>query len=308
MLQVGEARRRAGLALAFTLAGCAVSAQCRADEGMRWALDASIGVPKLSRGGFHVIGGGSAGVQAPTWSAFGRGDFAAYDLEGKGGVQQGERAEGNVEGGGSFALSPALALDARGSLGAATYDATTISPLVPLSDEGSTLYRAGGLVGLRWTSGRSFASLHLGGGAQLEQYGRTVVAQAGQSVALDDESKTTFRAEARIAARWAIVPDVVSLRIRSEGTMFSLRRDARAIRVTTSGTPSVVAAGAVDTTKQLEVRSRLFVDVDALALFGVVPAVYAGVDLLRVDGPAGVLTSTVPSAGVGLFGFLSGKA
>jgi hypothetical protein len=299
MLQVID-RRLVGAALA--LAVVALSHEARADEPA-WLVDLSAGVPKLSRGGFHVVGGGAVGYRAPRWVVAGHGDYSAYDLSGPGGVQQSERAQGGLEGGLLVPASDRWTLDARLSVDVASYDATTISALTPLQDENSTVYRGAALVGASYRTEGSFAYLRVGGGGQSEQHTQTTVVQAGQQIALDDETKTTVRGEAHAGARWAFAPAVAALRLRVDGSLYSLRRDATSLRITTTGAPTTATAGSTETTHQLELQSRLFVDLDVFAVLGASPAVFVGLDLVRSSSSAGVLSATVPLAGVALHAF-----
>lgn len=265
-------------------------------------LDASAGVPKLERSSTEVVGGGVAGWDAASWSAVGRGSFAAYDFKGPGGLQQGERAEGSVEGAARLGLAPRLRLDLALTLGVASYDTTTITAVRPLQDESSLMLRGTAHAGVRWDAGGSFAYAQAGAGLQSEDHTQTtVVVSSGATVALDDSTARTLRLVARAGGRWAAVPGVLAMRLRADVATSTIRRDTASVQVTATGSTSVVETGALERQRQLELESRLFVDVDALGFVGVVPAVFAGVDVVRASSSTATLSATVPVVGVGLF-------
>lgn len=56
-----------------------------------------------------------------------------------------------------------------------------------------------------------------------------------------------------------------------------------------------------DTLTQIETSNRLFVHIDAAAFLGILPAVFAGIDTLRVSASGASKTDVVPVVGVDLF-------
>lgn len=280
------------------------AAPARAED--RWSLDLSAGAPKLERSGTRVVGSGVVGWEADRTrrmhlAVIATGDAAAWDFKSAQAIQQGERLQGALGLALGGRATDAVTLFGRTDAGVVTYDATTISSAAPLLDEGSTLLRAGLTLGARMLSGPHHVIGTLGAGGQRESYGSTRVAQAGQSVSVDDRTTTTLRFEGGLSARWSVWPTRLSTRFRLEGSAFRLRRDTASFRLVTRRLAATTAAE-TEVTRQTEGRARFFVDVDAFTFIGLCPGVYVGVDVFRAAGPSGSTSATVPSLGVGLFG------
>lgn len=294
-------RRSAALPVVL-LATLIPTSAAASDPPRGLVLDASAGVPKLERGSTELVGGAVAGWRGASWTAVARGAFAAYDFKGPGGLQEGERLDGAAEGAGYVRLGDALRLEARGALGVANYDTTTITATRPLHSESSLVWRASALAGLRWERGADFAYALVGAGLQSEDHSQTtVVVSSTTQVSLDDSTARTLRTSARAGARLGLWADRLSLRARAEVASSSLRRERASLQVTAGSAVSVAAEGETETQRQLELESRVFVDVDALSVLGITPGLFGGVDVVRATSSAATLSATVPVVGVGLF-------
>lgn len=297
-------RRRIHSLVLFTctsLAAASARADGAAPRGL--VLDASAGVPKLDRSTTKIVGSAVGGWEGGAWSAVARGSYAAYDFSGNGGVQQSERLDGGVDGAGRFKLTDGLRLELLGSLGGASYDTTTISPAQPLRDESSIIIRGSALAGLRLATGGHTAYALFGGGLQREDHSGTSVVFAGNgaAVGLEDETQTSLRLSSRLGARLSVMPDKLALRARIDANMSSLRRDKASILVTSGQSATVAQATGTEKQSLLELESRLFIDIDALAVSVLVPALFAGVDVVRASSSTASFSATVPVAGLGVF-------
>ena len=129
-------------------------------------------------------------------------------------------------------------------------------------------------------------------GLQSEVYD-TLTTDPAQDL-LRDVAQTSLRLEGRAVVRWAVLPEQLSLRARALEARFSLTRSGLVVRQT----------GAVRRSDlefvQVDVAGRLFLDVDAITVFGIVPAAFRGLDVVSVDGAAGISGTLVPMFGVGL--------
>jgi hypothetical protein len=289
--------------------GLLLTLPARADgPGAVVTLDVNGGVPKLESNEFRLMGDGTVAVAADDLGAALRGAFAAYDAQTRAAISDSTRASASLEpwltSGG---YSAPLRFELRAVAEVAFYDSTYIPRLPPAEagffhDEDSLMWRGDLLAGVRARPGpRFFIAARLGGGVQYETYDYVKVDPNDPTV-LTSTDNTSLRGRAQLRTRWLAAPDVISLRGRLDATFFSITRDDLAVRLDQLRAGATVTSSR-RTLRQIEAGARLFVDADALALVGLRPAAFLGVDLFRLRGDAGATTSIVPVAGIGLFGF-----
>jgi hypothetical protein len=259
-------------------------------------LEANAGVPKLKSNDFRLLGDATLGYSSEKLGAIAHGSFGYYDFESGTAISDTTRVEGSAEGWFvSGAQRDALRFEVRAAGGFARYDTTyagTVSATA-LQDQTSDMGRGSLLIGGR-AHGRSTALLVLlGGGIQIEDYSTVAVTN---TVSLEDTTTTTFRGEARVEGRWTVAPGAFSLRGRFHVTRFGIHRASEAIQV---GGAVTTSSAVIDKT-QLELSSRLFGEIDAARFLGIVPAVFAGLDLVQVTGGGESTSVTVPMGGIGL--------
>jgi hypothetical protein len=289
-----------GLAI-ISFESAALADEPRSQTGAPWLLDASAGVPKLKSGELRVTGSLLAGYATNAFGAVAWGSGGYYDFKSGNALADWQRAEGYAEGWWVSGTDKNNArLELRASGGVAYYATSYTGTSIIFTDEDSLLGRGSLLVGGRVRSGQALqASILLGGGVQVEEYSSLKVpsAAASQGVSIDDTTKVTFRGEGRLRLRWAMAPTIVALRLHGDGNFFSLRRSDDSIRVMAGSTQTT---NSVSTYRQVEAHGRLFVDIDALAFFGISPALFGGLDYSSVSGDGGTVRSLVPIGGLAL--------
>jgi len=236
-----------------------------------------------------------AGYSAENFGVIARGSLFYYDVKTPTGFTQTVRDEVSGEAWYvSGKLQDKLRLELRGSGGASLYDTDYLANnnfYNPSSTMGRGMLHAG--VRLMPDPTLNFQVL-VGGGAQMESYNYLSTDPADKNWTTDSDS-WSFRGEGRLMAHWAFLPGILSTRLRGDGAYFSITRTDSYI-----GRQVVVASSQTFTFHQLELRGRLSVEIDAAALFGILPFVYGGIDHISMSADSGSSSLTVPSAGVGL--------
>lgn len=274
----------------------AAASPCAAEPASTWVLEVDLGKPSLESGDFALSGDASAGYATPTWGVAGRGAFGVWDAVDSGTSTQTVHDAGAVEG--WYILgTPAdpLRLEVRLAAGADLYSSTSDPGTTgrgAYHDETSLMRRATLLAGGRLRTPAWQAVLHLGAGVQSEVHD-SLTTDPAQDL-LRDEAQTSLRLEGRAVVRWALLPEQLSLRARAVATRFALTRSGLIVRQT-----GAVRRSDLDFV-ELDVAARLFVDVNAITVLGIVPAVFGGLDVVSVEGTAGSRGTVVPLFGVGL--------
>jgi hypothetical protein len=265
-----------------------------------WSFDGSVGVPKLASDSFALsldVTGGYTGEHLGSVVNFATSTVA---LQKDSALSSTSRTRFSIDA--AYLTAPSrYRLEGRLSLGYASYSTTYIA--IPtsaagsssFSAEGSGLARLSGLFGVRAAESETLSWTAAGGlGFQSESYTQTQSgggASGGPSGNFSAES--SVRLLGRGALRWRWMPDVVALRPELEASTFSLRRTSLVF-----GSQSATAA--VSDLRAVEVSARVNVEVERLALWGFVPAVFGGLDFASVSGDAGSVTALVPLGGLAL--------
>lgn len=271
-------------------------AEARADSP--WLLDASIGTVRLDSSDFRFAGDATAGYSTRAFGVIASGFVSYYDLSKNGQISDFLRTGGNGEvwyqtnnqGRGTH-------LQIRGSGGGFLYSSD--NPSVGVLED-SVFGRGSLLLGLKMDPDENFFLEFIGGaGGQYEDYGRTDVSSRNTAV-LQDQQTFTFRAEGRLALRWAFLPGTLATRLKANAQTFQLTRStstlvASAVSQTTTQTDETLLF------RQNEASGRLFVDLVAASFVGITPGVFGGFDYVGVSGSAGSNTVFLPTFGVGFF-------
>jgi hypothetical protein len=287
------------LALAVLLAASSARPQA---SGPVITVDANGGVPKLEQEELAFVGDATAGVAVESVGGVLRGAISAYDATSRTAINENTRANGSLEP--WFVTGRAsdpfrFELRAVGEI--AVYESTIASSQAGFfQDEDSLMWRGSLLAAARLRpGGRFFLALRLGGGVQYETYDHVRVPDDPRMFNSTDD--TSFRGQGQLRARWIAAPEALSFRARLDASFFSITRDDLAVRLDQIGTIGVTSSQT--TLRQIDASARVFVDIDALAVFGIWPAAFVGVDYFRLRSSAGTASSIVPVAGIGIFGF-----
>jgi hypothetical protein len=264
-----------------------------------WVVDVSAVVPKLSSDTFRVGGDGAVGYRGKALGATVRGGASYFDFASGGLTTDMFHGFAGLDASWRFyAPSVAMRLDAHLDADFDYYDTTTIQRPTPgtrvrFGDYDSLLLRARARLGVSGSpSDRIGYEVTAGVGPQYETFDSTSLDERG--LLFQSPDAVTITARATAAVRWRTVPSVLAIRLRFATDYFSItREDLRLV-----GTVVTITQ---EEKRQIEVSSRLFVDLDAARVAGFVPAMTAGLDVFDVSGDAGSASATVPVFGVGIF-------
>jgi hypothetical protein len=266
-------------------------------------LEANAGVPRLSAGDVRAVGDLAIGWKTKGFGVVGRGYVNYFDLATATGTTDNLRTGGSLEawyrtGGDDAKVRFEIRFVGGGDYYDTSYVPVTQGPANGwFHDEDSTLLRATLLAGLVLEpSSRLFLDVLVGGGGQYESYGYLATDPRDPNV-LSDTTSVSARGSGRLLARWSFWPGFLALRIRSEGSVFRLTRDV--FSVAQIGRPMSATTTTTEVT-QIETFHRAFVDLDVAKFFGFVPAIFGGVDAIRISGDAGSTNVVVPLVGIGI--------
>jgi hypothetical protein len=266
-----------------------------------WVFELNGGLPNVDFTQDKVVADVSVGYASATLGLVGRGWIDTYDLNTSqthsdythtGGSLEGWWLSGNAQ-------SP-LRLELRFSGEFDYYDTTTY----PLQDSLSQFYdfdsrmgRGTLFVGLRYGSpvDRISAQLLLGGGGQYEDPDTTRFT-SGNTFSLNSDDNFSAQASGRLLVRAHIVPQLLGARLKLESTYFNITREELSA-VSTMGQLSTTST--VNQDQQLEFHGRLFLDADVASFAGFVPAVFAGLDYLGIQGNTTTISQAIPLVGIG---------
>ncbi len=266
-------------------------------------LEANAGMPRLSSDETRVVGDLRIGWKTKSFGIVGRGFISYYDYATATGATDNLRTGGSIEGWYRTGQDTSkVRFELRLAGGADYYDAS----YVPFEngaangffhDEDSWLFRGTLLAGLVVQPNATFfLDVLAGGGAQNESYGYLTTDPKDPNV-LSDTTAISGRANGRLLLRWSFWPGFLALRIRSEANYFKLTRDV--LTVGQIGKP-LSATNTTTEVTQLETTTRGFLDLDVAKLLGFVPALWGGVDTIKISGPDGDQTVNVPVFGLGI--------
>lgn len=273
-----------------------------------WVFELNGGVPKVDFGSQKVVGDLTFGYATAKLGFYAQGAIDTYDLsDGKASVNQYLHAKGALD---AWWLSgdaaSALRAEIRVSGGMEYYDTTTYPSAVDLTkfyDFDSRIPRGGLLLGARYRSAEDRVSIQVlvGGGGQYENPDTTTFGalgtnngQQGNSLNLQQQNTLTAYGNARLNARFRIVPQILGARLRGDATYFNI---TRAEALTGFGTSTPLANYQE---QQLEIHGRLFLDADIASFADFVPALFTGVDVLATQGPGTSTSFVIPVVGAGI--------
>lgn len=148
--------------------------------------------------------------------------------------------------------------------------------------------RGSALAGIRAQPWSRFAFVvSLGPGIQRERYDTLA---SGPQGAVDDR-KTSATAVARARVQYAIVPAVLSARLRGDATYFTIHDTVNTLGATGATHDN-------DSSAALEAAVRVHLDADVLGFFGFLPSLHAGFDYAAFSGSSSGSALT-PELGLG---------
>jgi hypothetical protein len=268
-----------------------------------WMFDLNGSIPRLESGGGRaeqsLFGDLSLGYHGEGWGVAGRAMYSLYNREAAFVLQRNQKGFGDLEGWFDWRLSGSLRAETRVS-GGLTYYETRYENLVrsnfQLDRETSTVGRGTMLGALRWVPGPNLAAgIWLGAGGQYEDY------RASNLVSLADRGQTSQQAtrlllESRLRFQWHLLPGILGARLRADATRFSITRNRRIFDVGTTITNETRTTSAT----QLDLNTRLFVDIEALGFLGFLPSAHVGLDLYQQTDEQQSVRILVPLLGAGL--------
>jgi hypothetical protein len=276
-------------------------------------LDLNGGVPRLSLGGVNVVGDLAVGYQAPLGGVALAVALDAYDhVEGTA-ASDTRRLKINLDGW----LTPGsktLRLELRPSLAIVDYATKAIDLGADRSifQENSLMVRIHAILGLRYTPDDDHAlGVWLTGGLQGEGYESGKISESSRSgwrLSGGLNASLSGVAALRVKSYWAILPGTISTRFLADASIFHITHADGSLELATRPTPgggtTVFLANDAfhaNQTTQVDLTSRLFVDIDRLGFLGFVPGLHLGLDLFVIEASGfSTTTSVVPLAGVGL--------
>lgn len=270
-------------------------------------FDLNVGAFDLGSGNTRLAGDVGLGYDGFAWGVVARGQAGYYDLRSDDGrlVSETTKRGGGADAWATFELSKIWLLEVRGGAAARIdeSDARTIADEVELTTTESRFYRATGLLGLRYEPGfTGAAGLWLGGGVQRQEYQpfvkRVDVAtkeRLGSTLSRTTDHRVMGRGRFRM--QYALVPLWLVLRSRANLFIYDIRTASFSVDIGTS-TWTLDKANAKAT--QVELETRLFLDFERLRFFEFVPSMWVGLDHVRRDDGATVLSTTIPAYGAGL--------
>jgi hypothetical protein len=182
------------------------------------------------------------------------------------------------------------------------YDTTTFPKKDSLSnfyDFDSRMGRGTALAGVRWRSASEslFVTASIGVGLQYEDPDTTTFKGKG-TLSLKSDQNVTAQGTVRAQLRWRFVPQVLGARLRTEALAFQITREE--LSVASDGAGGLTTTSRVDQQRQIDVRTRAFIDGDVASFAGFVPAVFAGLDYLGISGANTSENRVIPVFGVGI--------
>lgn len=272
----------------------------RGIAGTPWVVDGSVGVPR-ARGSedFRVTAALGIGYAAPEVGAVADGELFSYAAAGDRGSADTTRASGSARGWwrfGSRTLSGEV-----GARGGAFLITSTFAPSSPgpqegyFRDEDSVMFRGALDLGIQWEPANQLAvGARGGGGMQYESYGYVSTDPADDTLLDSDQIGAAGNAELRV--RWAFLPDLAGARAFAGVSVYQLTRTRFVVGPATAQSVSE----SVITFTQVDVRTRLTVDLLLLEYEAITPFAYGGADWFVTRASAGSRTEALPSAGVGI--------
>jgi hypothetical protein len=260
-------------------------------------------VPRIGRNDFNVVGDLMTGYNAQNWGIIGNGALHEYDFSAPDLIAQTSSRDGSLESWVSLDPSPAWRIEIRGTGRAAYYDTTKINTAPgstqTLADETSWMGRGSLVAGTRYQPGTRFAGgLWLGAGGQYEFYSRLDVgARGARQAASLDQTSTSLLLNGRLRVQYALVPQILAVRLRVDAQRFQITRDSLQMQAVAGVITTTAPAQAAT---QTEMQTRLFLDADVARFAGFVPSLNTGFDYFMLDSTSDSVASMVPVFGAGI--------
>jgi hypothetical protein len=164
--------------------------------------------------------------------------------------------------------------------------------------ETSLLARARLLVGVRTAPTSALAAgLWLGGGYEGEFYDQFNALQQDGTTTFDDRFATSALAEARLRSQYVLFGPLV-VRLRADALWHRISRAASSLVI--GGGAAEFIDAPVEHADQLEVTSRVHLDLETSWLLGFVPSLAAGVDYFLIHVPDGTVARPIPVVAAGV--------
>ena len=265
-------------------------------------LDVNLGYPSFGGDNLRLAGDLTLGYSGDYFGVAARGMIGVYDLTTSQILSDTYHSQGSAELWGTMRFEHHILVELRALGQLALHDTQSIdltgAGTNVLSEETSVLGRGMLLGSLRLQPRAHWAlGLWIGAGYQSEIYD-ALRARPGGGVEIDAEDRSSLLLEGRFRYQHAIVVDYLVARARLDLQSYSITRDLQSLSVT--GTGVAVSAAAVESV-QMEGSARLFLDLEALRLAGIVPSAHLGLDWIHRSTPGyDALTTWIPILGAGL--------
>ncbi len=213
----------------------------------------------------------SGGYQTPGWGVIARATHLDYAVKLELLTRETTRNMARVEGWYTFGRR-AWRFEARALFGGGAFATDMKLDDKPFGEESSAIIRGSAMAGLRYHGLRFAGGLWAGGGGQSETYSNRIEGPRGDPFTTD-ASKTSGNVEGRLRLQYALWPDKLALRARLDVEQFSLtstREDSRTGEDTNQQS-------------QLELDARLYLDIEAIRIWDLVPGVSGGLRYVRVS-------------------------
>jgi len=293
---------RAVLPRALLIATALVSAPAYAEDSGELLLDATVGIPRLESSDLRIAADLLFGWSTDHFLVSAHGGVSFFDFDDGAAILSRNLRTGGVLDGGYLGGEPTdfARFEVRASAGY-TYLDTQFIDLGPNPSNGlfnkhhSNLIRGLGLVGGRLGGQGWTAQLLAGAGVQVELYSDLRVAE---EITTTQTTKVTVHAEVRFFARTEFWSEVLAAHASVLAQRFEVTRDALGVTLTTMG-GTMVAATAIDS-QEIDVSSRIGLDVVVLEFVGFQPTVWFGLDFISITSEVGDRSTLIPMIGVGL--------
>ena len=272
-----------------------------------WVVELNGGLPTVSFQSLNttIVADGTLGYSSKSLGVIVSGGINYSDITTSAGENEGDHPYGTLE---AWWVSgnpwSTVRFEARLTGGLDYYDTTLIpTNAQPGSaywiDYDSLMIRGTAFLGLRVKSGNCMALQVLaGGGGQYETQDSS--SAGGQTTySLASQTNASAQGTGRVLFRWRVVPGWVGLRLRGDGSYFTITRDTSGATITQTGGVTVTKQN-TEQDQQAELHGRAFLDADILSFAHFVPAIWGGVDYTSISGPANNSSSTLPVFGIGI--------
>ena len=272
-----------------------------------WIVELNGGLPTVRFQSLNttIVADGTLGYASKSSGVVGSGGINYSDITTSAGENEGDHPYGSLEAWWiSGGPSTRVRFEANLTGGIDYYDTTLIPKNAPPGaaywiDYDSLMIRATAFAGLRWKPDQR-VSLHVraGGGGQYETQDSSS-AGGKTTYSLSSQENVSAQGSARILFRWRVLPGWIGMRLRCDGTYFTITRDTGGATITTNGSVTISQQD-TEHDQQLELHGRMFLDADVLSFAQFVPSIWGGFDFVSVSGPANNSSSTLPVLGIGI--------